>query len=378
MNKEDFGAVKNLYESIINEAPLRPEGPLWDGPNDKPGSRTPTTSRSAPAKPDPFARSREIANRMGLQATVRNLAGSSAGIARGSGPTSATPARPGTSSPAAPTTAQKIASGLKTYDAQKKAGDVKGAEATGKSTWALANPKLAAAQAERDRTRGTSSSTNPLMKDFKDRLPAPTAPSPTTTATAFSKNTPALGSSSSAVQSGGSAAASRPSTNQTATAFSSPSLVRSAPSTPAAKPSPVIQRRPTGPGTGAMTRGGASGDVGPNARSIRSSYEWGTKTTLKDMTNLYNSVYESKKKDQDKDGDNDFADVRIARMIASGVPKNIAIAKVKNKSYNEEYELYEILASYLLENNLAETINDANIIIENMSEKWILEILENI
>ena len=32
------------------------------------------------------------------------------------------------------------------------------------ATWAKANPKLAAAQAERDRTRGTSSTTNPLMK----------------------------------------------------------------------------------------------------------------------------------------------------------------------------------------------------------------------
>ena len=37
--------------------------------------------------------------------------------------------------------------------------------------WAKANPKLAAAKAERDRTRGTSSSTNPLMKAFKGNLP---------------------------------------------------------------------------------------------------------------------------------------------------------------------------------------------------------------
>ena len=39
--------------------------------------------------------------------------------------------------------------------------------------WAKANPKLAAAKAERDRTRGTSATTNPLMKDMKSRLPAP-------------------------------------------------------------------------------------------------------------------------------------------------------------------------------------------------------------
>jgi hypothetical protein len=39
--------------------------------------------------------------------------------------------------------------------------------------WAKANPKLAAAKAERDRTRGTSATTNPLMKDTKANLPAP-------------------------------------------------------------------------------------------------------------------------------------------------------------------------------------------------------------
>ena len=41
------------------------------------------------------------------------------------------------------------------------------------AAWAKANPKLAAAKAERDRTRGTSATTNPLMKDMKSRLPAP-------------------------------------------------------------------------------------------------------------------------------------------------------------------------------------------------------------
>ena len=41
--------------------------------------------------------------------------------------------------------------------------------------WAKANPKLAAAKAERDRTRGTSATTNPLMKDTKSSLPAPAA-----------------------------------------------------------------------------------------------------------------------------------------------------------------------------------------------------------
>jgi len=39
--------------------------------------------------------------------------------------------------------------------------------------WAKANPKLAAAAAERARTRGTSETDNPLMKDMRANLPAP-------------------------------------------------------------------------------------------------------------------------------------------------------------------------------------------------------------
>jgi hypothetical protein len=94
------------------------------------------------------------------------------------------PAPKPTPAPLSPT-AEKIKSGLETYKKQVASGDVKGAEATGKSTWALANPKLAAAAAERERTRGTSATTNPLMKDFKDKLPAPKVvnSSPTTTST---------------------------------------------------------------------------------------------------------------------------------------------------------------------------------------------------
>jgi hypothetical protein len=240
---------------------------------------------------------------------------------------------------------------------------------------------------------------------------------------------------------------------------------------------------------------------------LKQSYEWPSAKTIRDIADAYSSIYEGKKKDQDQDGDNDFADVRIARMIASGMSKAEAIAAVKNKEYNEEFELdeatrmrkelgkegeiatrkelaarskaykrsgsvdrtiaaaergadrpyikhkrdesdsdrkkreerqsktlrglaasrrgsvrdkpraglrgyaakveggdkdlqtsrqkamsagtltpkekkqlgevYEIVASYLLENNFAATINDANVIIENMSEVWLSQILES-
>jgi hypothetical protein len=79
--------------------------------------------------------------------------------------------------------------------------------------------------------------------------------------------------------------------------------------------------------------------IKPKPMTQTSSYEWGSTSKLVDgIANAYSSIYEAKKKiDQDEDNDNDFADVRIARMIASGVPKAKAIAMVKGKSYNEAY-----------------------------------------
>ena len=48
------------------------------------------------------------------------------------------------------------------------------------ASWAKANPKLAAAKKQRDTTRGTSATTNPLMKDLAKRMPKPVAPAKTT------------------------------------------------------------------------------------------------------------------------------------------------------------------------------------------------------
>ena len=42
----------------------------------------------------------------------------------------------------------------------------------------------------------------------------------------------------------------------------------------------------------------------------------------------------------------------------------------------EEYVIYEAILDYLLENNFAETQDNADIIIENMSDEWAYEILE--
>ena len=78
---------------------------------------------------------------------------------------------------------------------------------------------------------------------------------------------------------------------------------------------------------------------------VTSSYEWSSVKTLKNIADAYSSVYEKKEyetsRDKDEDGDNDFADNMIARMVASGMSREEAIKKVKNKSYNEEIEYIE-------------------------------------
>jgi len=48
-------------------------------------------------------------------------------------------------------------------------------EGSAMDQWAKANPKLAAAAAEKARIRGTNQTDNPLMKDMKSSLPAPTS-----------------------------------------------------------------------------------------------------------------------------------------------------------------------------------------------------------
>lgn len=53
------------------------------------------------------------------------------------------------------------------------------------------------------------------------------------------------------------------------------------------------------------------------------------KSLLKEMQTRFTE------QDQDKDGDKDFADVMIARMVASGMSREDAIKKVRDKEYNE-------------------------------------------
>jgi hypothetical protein len=90
-----------------------------------------------------------------------------------------------------------------------------------------------------------------------------------------------------------------------------------------------------------------------------------------DMQNLYQSIYEGKKVDQDQDGDNDGADVMIARMIASGMSREEAIRRTRKKSYNKEnYELDQLAILYLVQEGYAEDLRAAQAIYENASSEF--------
>lgn len=109
----------------------------------KPAPAKPAPEKPAPAKPSP----------------------SGSGIV----PTSAKPVPTSTPRPA-PTPVAKPAPTATAKPAATPAAKPAG---SAMDQWAKANPKLAAAKAERERTRGTSATTNPLMKDMKSSLPAP-------------------------------------------------------------------------------------------------------------------------------------------------------------------------------------------------------------
>ena len=53
-----------------------------------------------------------------------------------------------------------------------------------------------------------------------------------------------------------------------------------------------------------------------------------TKSLINEIEEKFLEIQEQ---DQDGDNDQDFADVQIARMVASGMSKEDAIAKVKGK-----------------------------------------------
>ena len=192
---------EEMYEAYLSELNMD----KYSGPPEKPKQivRRPMASMG-PKYADQETKLSQAANRSQIGTSRQGSAGGNSGLSNipppkpaipkvkypvaGTPPTKTntptatktatdTPAsRPAAGAPATPTATAKPAAA--TTPAAKPAGSAM-------DQWAKANPKLAAAKAERDRTRGTSATTNPLMKDMKSRLPAPKTPSPTTAKTGF-------------------------------------------------------------------------------------------------------------------------------------------------------------------------------------------------
>jgi hypothetical protein len=160
--------------------------------------------------------------------------------------------------------------------------------------WAKANPKLAAAAAEKARIRGTQQTDNPLMKDMRSRLPMN---SPSVQSPAVSK----LG-------------AGNQSLSQNPNAFK------------AATPSKAIAAAPS-------TSAAASGSVAPATAAIASS----PKPT----------------------------------PVA---PRQTAREKVLNQSY--EYDAFDLVLEYLIDNGHVETVEEAYYVMMEMDTETIGTIVE--
>jgi hypothetical protein len=106
---------------------------------------------------------------------------------------------------------------------------------------------------------------------------------------------------------------------------------------------------------------------------------WQNSKTLKDISEAYSSIYEAKKDNDDNLANNypPYDKVTRGDVIAGARGEDqMGGRKKKKKNTNEEVSDYDIVASYLLENNFAETFENVDKIIENMSERWILDILD--
>jgi hypothetical protein len=70
------------------------------------------------------------------------------------------------------------------------------------------------------------------------------------------------------------------------------------------------------------------------------------------------------------------SDKELQNSRRSAMAAGTLTPREKKMLNREAYETYEFVASYLLENNFASTVEDANVIINNMSENWFESIIE--
>jgi hypothetical protein len=184
-----------------------------------------------------------------------------------------------------------------------------------------ANKKLAAAADERARTRGTSATTNSLMTDMKDRLPAPKPTQPETNAFARSRQTAqAMGMSATARNVAG----------------------------PAAAPTAVPNLSPK---PGEFSASNTSTNIGNKL-----GYDPNTKLKgLYKMSSTNNVGYTG----------------------ATSV-KPLELKKPVPLKQSYEYEPYDLVLEYLLSEGHADTVDEAHYVMMQMSAKHIQNIIEDV
>ena len=171
--------------------------------------------------------------------------------------------------------------------------------------WAKANPNLAAAAAERARTRGTQQTDNPLMRDMRSRLPA---------------NTPSVQSPAVSQLGAGNQSLSK-----------NPNAFRAAPARPATPTAPIRPVTPTAAiNAASSTSPAASGSVVPATNRLAAA-------------------------------------TRPTPMIPTRMPLR--------QSYEYE-DVYDVILEYLIDEGYAETVEQAEVIMVNMSEGWRESIVE--
>jgi hypothetical protein len=171
--------------------------------------------------------------------------------------------------------------------------------------WAKANPNLAAAAAERARTRGTQQTDNPLMRDMRSRLPA---------------NTPSVQSPAVSQLDAGNQSLSK-----------NPNAFRAAPARPVTPTAPIRPVTPTAAiNAASSTSPAASGSVVPATNRLAAA-------------------------------------TRPTPMIPTRMPLR--------QSYEYE-DVYDVILEYLINEGYAETVEQAEVIMVNMSEGWRESIFE--
>jgi hypothetical protein len=243
-------------------------------------------------------------------------------------------------------------------DSEKEQLDEQGNESN-MAIWAKANPKLAAAKAERDRTRGTSATTNPLMKDMKSGLPAP-KPSPTA-----AKVSPTA-------------------------AKVSPTAAKVSPTAAPAKPTPPTEKPPTAkpptakpptakpPMTAFQAAGGNAKLAQLNkGKSPRAGRATASTIERQGQDNLY------------KAGGGDAAIAKgptTTRNVRGGGTQKVPTLTrqdiinkgtvAANLKQSFEYDAYDLVLEYLLSQGHAETVAEAQYLMTEMDAEMIGDIVE--